>query len=249
MSLDQETEGLSVGDPEDDEHVLDGLEQLVADVRRRTVVPGTAETGAAAFGAFAPAGVAATEQSPIDTSAVMDVLHDAIERYAVADSVQGGEWVGPPLSDGEPPVHPVEEYRRDRRRVLAFVVILLFLLGGAAFATIGGGGDSKVKTNTTVPTGQSVTTVSLAVSTSVTAPIVETVPSTEATPQTAAVTTKPTPTTRKPAATTTTAPPDTTPADPCVDDPSLPECQPPTSSSSDTTTTTTTSTDPTIPSP
>src|SRR3954454_24799247 len=211
MSLDQETDGLSVDDPEDDEQVLDGLERLVADVRRRTVVPGNAETGAAAFGAFASAGVAATEQSPIDTSAVMDLLHDAIERYAVADSVQGGEWVGPPPGDGEPPVHPVEEYRRDRRRVLAFVVILLFVLGGAAFATIGGGGDSKVKTNTTVPTGQSVTTVTRAVSTSVTAAIVATVPSTEVAPDTSAVTTKPTPTTRKPAATTTTAPPDTVP--------------------------------------
>src|SRR4051794_4524201 len=129
MSLDQETDGLSVGDPEDDEHVLDGLEQLVADVRRRTVVPGNAETGAAAFGAFAPASVAATEQSPIDTSRFRDGLPDASERYAAADSVRGGEGVAPPLGEGEPPVHPVEEYRRDRRRMLAFVVILLFLLG------------------------------------------------------------------------------------------------------------------------
>jgi hypothetical protein len=167
MSVEPPRSRPSAGAPEDDSLIVDGLELAVAQARTKipdhehdpdVVLP----SPNAAF--ESPAGTAA--EIAVDSSAVMDVLRDAIARYTTDEAHEQGAWsnaVPLPTARVGSPVgarHAAAGYSRDRRRLAAAVVVLFLLMGGFGYQQFGiGKSTSSVKTQPTVTlAGRGVTT-------------------------------------------------------------------------------------------
>lgn len=239
--------------PEDEKLIVDGLERAVAQARRK--IPDHDNAAEVVF----PSPSQPSESSdqdvaapvPFDSSAVMEVLRGAINRYEVMgvlgevvhrhskrDEREQGAWAEElarandnrphdNLPDDNGPVAGESRsvaagYAPDRRRLAAFVVVLFLLAGAFGYSRFGTDSADKVNTNT-VPTqgGQAVTIV--------------TRPSTSAAPlppPTAASSTVPPSTSTTAPKRGTTVPPSTAPA----------TTEPPTTDTTTSTTDTTTST-------
>jgi hypothetical protein len=232
-----------MAEPFEDEGLLvEGLERAVE--QARTKIPDHDSTPDVVFGGptqyFEAPRVTEAASAAFDSSAVMEVLRGAIDRYTNGDGHEQGAWVEELAEARDNSSGPIENrdfatgYAPDRRRLAAVVVVLFLLAGGLGISQLGGGGGSnKVTTNTvaTVP-GQAVTvftlpptTAALPSTTSATTTEASTATSAApvgtAQPTTTTVKTQPTTTAPPGTATTTTAPPDTTPTTPQV-------CRPPT---------------------
>lgn len=229
-----------------DDQVIEGLEHALA--RARSLAEEREDTD----DVFLPSVGTAVDfgddsaEAAVDSSAVMEVLRNAIDRYTTGNTPDQGLWTGYVDEDGvetytEPP-HLHDHFGpRDRRRGVAAAVVLLFVgLIGYQLAFARGGGSSNTRTVTT-PTGQAVTTVKLQVSTSV-APVTE-APVTEP-PPIPAVGSAPATTARR--VTPTTAAPPPPPPPPTEETTTTVE---ETTTTVDTTTTTPPSSETTIPDP
>jgi len=235
---------------EDDSLIVDGLERALA--HARTTLPDHDRDADVELPSLAALIDHHTEPKPepaaadlaIDSSAVMSVLREAIDRYTNGDGHELGTWddsvaAVPTVALDAPHRHVVAGYERDRRRLAAVVVVLFFLVFGFGYQRFGGGGGSdKVSTQPTATVkGQAVTTLGR---TTVTSPITgEVVPPPDPTTDVAAPATG-----GGPATTThhggTTNPPGTDP--PSTDPPSTDPVTTDTTATTDTTSTTDTTT-------
>ena len=219
MSFDPAGRTPTTGAPEDDSVVFDGLERAVAQARTK-IADHDNEPDVdflSPIASFKERDQDESAAAPFDSSAVMDVLRGAIDRYTNGDGHQQGTWVQElaQAKDNQPLAaesrHLAAGYAPDRRRLAAIVVVVFLLVGGLGYSQFGTGSTQNVKTNT-VPTvqGQPVTTAALP-------PTTPPPPPTEAPTTAAPVIAPPKTTTTVRRTTTTTAPPETTTEPPTTD--------------------------------